>query len=128
VTDIDKNIKVLIVDDSKSMRNILKKLLAQGGMTNVIEADSGTSALLAIKNETPDVALLDWILPDIDGIKVLRKIRENPASKNLPVIMLTSKTNSENIQSAKDAGVNDYLIKPATKDAILKAVGNVLKN
>ena len=127
MAEVLTDIKILIVDDSKSMRNILKKLLAQSGLTNVIEADSGTSAIQTIKNESPDIVLLDWILPDIDGIKVLRKIRENQATTKLPVIMLTSKTNSENIQAAKDSCVNDYLIKPASKDAILQAIQNSLK-
>jgi len=119
--------KVLIVDDSRSMRNIVKKVLA--GMENVetAEAGDGVEALAAIGAAADgfDLMLIDWNMPNMDGLTLVRKIREN--DKTTPLIMVTTEAEKARVIEAIKAGVNNYVVKPFTPDTLLAKVRQTLE-
>lgn len=103
--------RILIVDDVADNRTILRRRFERKGY-EITEAESGRSALDAIDKATFDVVLLDVMMPDMNGLDVLRKIREQHSDVQLPVIMVTGKTESQDIVEALTAGANDYITKP----------------
>jgi signal transduction histidine kinase len=103
--------RILIVDDIADNRTILGRRFERRGY-EIIEAESGQGALDAIARQTFDVVLLDVMMPDINGFEVLRRIREQYSDVALPVIMVTGKTDSEDIVQALTLGANDYITKP----------------
>ena len=104
--------KILLVDDSRTIRNIQKNVLAQIGYTDVIEAADGVEALNLIGQNRPDLALVDWNMPNMDGITLVRKIRET--DKRLPLVMVTTEAEKSRVLEAIKAGVNNYVVKPFT--------------
>lgn len=116
--------KILVVDDSLFIRLMLKDILATD--YDVVEADSGTKAIMQYSRERPDLVLLDIIMPDgtLEGIHVLKQIRErNP---NALVVMITAVGHDEIIKECKDAGASDYIIKPFEASVIRKKVKQYL--
>ena len=111
---MDKNIRILIVDDFSTMRRIVKNLLNDLGFTNTTEADDGTTALVALKKASFDLVITDWNMPGMPGIDLLREIRANPEMATIPVLMVTAEAKREQIIEAAQAGVNGYVIKPFT--------------
>lgn len=111
---IDENTKVLIVDDLHTMRKITRGMLSQLEIKNIHEAESGSVALIKIKQTHFDVILLDWNMPNMSGLEVLKEIRLDPTTKNIPVIMVTAEKESDNILAAVQSGAKDYIIKPFT--------------
>jgi signal transduction histidine kinase len=103
--------RILIVDDVPDNRAILLRRFQRRGF-EIAEADSGHGALEAIDQQSFDVVLLDVMMPDMNGLEVLRRIRERHSQVDLPVIMVTGKTDSEDIVEALTAGANDYITKP----------------
>lgn len=103
--------RVLIVDDIADNRTILRRRFERKGY-EIAEADSGRACLDAIAKDTFDVVLLDVMMPDMNGLEVLRKIREDYTDVQLPVIMVTGKVESQDIVEALTAGANDYVTKP----------------
>ncbi len=102
--------KVLVVEDDRVLRRVIADHLKAEGF-HVIEADDGASGLSAALSERPDVTLLDVVMPKMDGMTVLEKLRENEWGKNAKVIMLTNLSDSEKVAHAKEKGVSDYLVK-----------------
>ncbi|MCE7033338.1 chemotaxis response regulator CheY [Lysobacter sp. GX 14042] len=111
---MDKNIRILIVDDFSTMRRIVKNLLNDLGFTNTAEADDGTTALAELGKASFDLVITDWNMPGMPGIDLLRAIRADAAMKTLPVLMVTAEAKREQIIEAAQAGVNGYVIKPFT--------------
>lgn len=113
--------RMLIVDDSKAMRGFLNHL-AQGFSFNTVEAEDGRHALdTLIKNdpEKPfDVALVDWDMPRMTGIEFVRFVRRNHDFDNLKIMMVTTNNTEEKISMALEAGANDFMMKPVTKEAL----------
>lgn len=107
---------VLLVDDSRTIRNIQKNVLAQLGHTDVCEAADGVEALRRIAETRPDIALIDWNMPNMDGITLVRKIRET--DKQLPLIMCTTEAEKSRVVDALKAGVNNYIVKPFTPETL----------
>ncbi|HEX8568658.1 MAG TPA: response regulator [Caulobacteraceae bacterium] len=103
--------RLLIVDDVFDNRAVLVRRFERRGY-EVTEADSGTAGLELIAHQKFDMVLLDWMMPDLDGLEVLRRIRQTHSSVELPVIMVTAKTQSEDIVQALTLGANDYITKP----------------
>ena len=102
--------KILLVDDSRTIRNIQKNVLAQIGYTDVIEAADGVEALNLIGQNRPDLALVDWNMPNMDGITLVRKIRET--DKRLPLVMVTTEAEKSRVLEAIKAGVINYGVNP----------------
>lgn len=111
---MDKNIKILVVDDFSTMRRIIKNLLRDLGFTNVQEADDGSTALPMLKDGDFDFVVTDWNMPGMQGIDLLREIRKDDNLKHMPVMMVTAEAKKEQIVAAAQAGVNGYIVKPFT--------------
>ena len=111
---MDKNIKILIVDDFSTMRRIVKNLLNDLGFVNTAEADEGNSALVELRKAPFDLVITDWNMPGMAGIDLLRQVRADAALAKMPVLMVTAEAKREQIIEAAQAGVNGYVIKPFT--------------
>ena len=110
----DKNIKILVVDDSATMRKIVINSLKELGYTNTVEAGGGLEALDLLKATSIDFVVTDWNMPDLTGIEVLRNIRADEFLARLPVLMVTAEAKKECVIEAVKAGVNNFIIKPFT--------------
>lgn len=111
---MNKNIKILIVDDFSTMRRIIKNLLRDLGFTNTSEADDGTTALPMLQSGNFDLLITDWNMPGMQGIDLLRAVRADSKLASLPVLMVTAEQKKEQIVVAAKAGVNGYIVKPFT--------------
>jgi two-component system, chemotaxis family, chemotaxis protein CheY len=116
---LDKNMKILIVDDFSTMRRIIKNLLRDLGFTNTSEADDGQTALPMLQNGNFDFLVTDWNMPGMSGIELLKAVRADGKLKNLPILMVTAEAKRDQIIEAAQAGVNGYVVKPFTA-AVLK--------
>jgi two-component system, chemotaxis family, chemotaxis protein CheY len=112
--------KVLLVDDSRTIRNIQKNVFAQLGHNDVMEASDGVEALSQIGAVRPDLVLIDWNMPNMDGITLVRKIRET--DRSLPLIMCTTEAEKSRVLEAIKAGVNNYLVKPFSSESLKEKV------
>jgi two-component system chemotaxis response regulator CheY len=116
--------KVLLVDDSRTIRNIQKNVLKQIGHTDITEAADGVEALQQIGEARPDLVLIDWNMPKMDGITLVRKIRET--DKDLVLIMCTTEAEKGRVIEAIKAGVNSYVVKPFTSDTLAEKINAAL--
>ena len=117
---------ILIVDDDKNMLKLLKMFLEDDYQVTIVE--SGKQALDFIINHTPDLILLDYMMPLFDGPHVMEIIRKREASKHIPVLFLTSVADKDKIIQCLAQGPQGYLIKPISRDELLQRVGEVLDN
>lgn len=120
--------QVIIADDSITMRRILQNMLTEMGVTdNVLTADGG-DVVMELVGRHPDVGLIlmDWNMPCINGIDCLRRIRANPATAHIAVVMVSSEALRERIVEAIQAGATGYLIKPFEQERFQEVVGKVL--
>ncbi|AOW76531.1 histidine kinase [Colwellia sp. PAMC 20917] len=111
---MDKNMKVLVVDDFSTMRRIVKNLLRDLGFTNISEADDGSTALPMLKEGSFDFVVTDWNMPGMQGIDLLKAIRADAKLSHIPVLLITAEAKKEQIVMAAQAGVNGYIVKPFT--------------
>ncbi len=124
---MDKNMKILVVDDFSTMRRIVKNLLNELGFTNIAEADDGKTALPILEKGGVDFLVTDWNMPGMPGIDLLKAVRANPALSSLPVLMVTAEAKREQIMEAVQAGVNGYVVKPFTADTLREKVNKVFE-
>ena len=118
--------KILMVDDSRTMRNIWKKVILQMGDNELAEAGDGVEALSVIAEQGPfDLMLIDWNMPNMDGFTLIKKIRET--DKTTPLIMVTTEAEKPRIIDAIKAGVNNYVVKPFTPDSLQTKIEETLK-
>ncbi len=116
--------KLMLVDDSSTMRRIQKTQLTNLGVSTVIEAENGEQALSVLSENMPvDVVLLDWNMPVMDGITFLRQARTKPEYKDVKIIMCTSESEKERVVEALKAGANNYIVKPFTPQALKEKLG-----
>ena len=111
---MDKNIKILVVDDFPTMRRIIRNLLKELGFTNVEEAEDGAAGLEKVKDGSFNFVVSDWNMPNMDGLTMLQSIRAIPEIAKTPVLMVTAEANKQNIIAAAQAGANGYVVKPFT--------------
>lgn len=121
--------KVLVVDDSRIMRNIVKNSLLKNKKENYefLEAENGVDALNILKNNDIEILLVDWNMPHLNGLELIKQLRSNDKYRALPIIMITSEAAKYNVIEAVKAGVNDYLIKPIKDDKLIEKIEQVLK-
>jgi two-component system chemotaxis response regulator CheY len=113
-------VKAMVVDDSRAMRRILARYLQELGF-EVVEAGSGLEALvLAPKTEDLGLILLDWNMPEMDGGTLLQRLREDPDFADLPIMMVTTESEMEQVEVALQAGASEYLMKPFDRQALLE--------
>jgi two-component system, chemotaxis family, chemotaxis protein CheY len=103
---------VLVVDDAATMRRIVKGLLRELGIKNMREAENGSTALDELRKKKADLVVSDWNMPVMNGLDLLRAIRQDNDLKNTPVLMVTAEAKKENIVEALQAGVSNYIVKP----------------
>lgn len=111
---VDKNIKILVVDDFPTMRRIVRNLLKELEFVNVDEAEDGSVGLEKVKSGNYGLVVSDWNMPNMDGLAMLQAIRADPRLAKLPVLMVTAEAKKENIIAAAQAGANGYVVKPFT--------------
>lgn len=119
--------KILIVDDFSTMRRIIKNLLRDLGFTNTQEADDGSSALPLLKGTDFDFLITDWNMPGMTGIELLKAVRADDKLKSLPVLMVTAEAKREQIIEAAQAGVNGYVVKPFTAQALKEKIEKIFE-
>jgi two-component system chemotaxis response regulator CheY len=112
--------RALVVDDSKAIRVVLKKMLAEGGFEELSEASHGAEALEVLQNgPAPDVILVDWNMPEMNGLEMIRAVRQNAELRRIPIVMVTTETEYSQVVKALAAGASEYVMKPFTKDIIM---------
>lgn len=116
--------KILIVDDYKSMLRIIRTLLGQIGFANVFEASDGQAALDMIRSQRFDMIISDWNMEPMTGYDLLKTIRDE--KNDVPFIMVTAESKTENIVAAKSAGVNNYIVKPFNADTLKSKISAVM--
>ena len=124
---MDKDMKILVVDDFSTMRRIVKNLLIEIGFNNIAEADDGKTALPMLEGGGYDFLVTDWNMPGMPGIDLLRAVRAHPKLSALPVLMVTAEAKREQIMEAAQAGVNGYVVKPFTSDTLKEKVDKVFE-
>ena len=124
---MDKNMKILIVDDFSTMRRIIKNLLRDLGYNNTHEADDGNTALPMLKNGDYQFVVTDWNMPCMQGIDLLKAIRLDDKLKHLPVLMVTAEAKREQIIEAAQAGVNGYIVKPFTAATLKEKLDKIFE-
>ncbi|NVJ48733.1 MAG: chemotaxis response regulator CheY [Gammaproteobacteria bacterium] len=124
---MDKNMKILIVDDFSTMRRIVKNLLRDLGFTNTAEADDGQTALPMLQSGDFDFLVTDWNMPGMQGIDLLKSVRADPNLKDLPVLMVTAEAKREQIVEAAQAGVNGYIVKPFTAGTLKEKIDKIFE-
>lgn len=124
---MDKNMKILIVDDFSTMRRIIKNLLRDLGFNNTAEADDGNSALPMLQSSSFDFLITDWNMPGMTGIELLKAVRADAKLSTLPVLMVTAEAKREQIVEAAQAGVNGYVVKPFTAGALKEKIEKIFE-
>jgi two-component system chemotaxis response regulator CheY len=120
------DLRFLIVDDFSTMRRIMKKFLNDLGYMDVTEAEDGATALKILKQGNIDFLVTDWNMPGMAGIELLKAARADPSLANLRVLMVTAEDKRQQIVEAIHAGVNGYLVKPFTAEALKERIDQVL--
>jgi len=109
---VDLSMPVLVVDDYKTMIRIVRNLLTQLGFRNIEEATDGKSALDKMRTAKFGLVISDWNMEPMTGFELLKEVRADPNLKATPFIMVTAESKTENVIAAKQAGVNNYIVKP----------------
>ncbi len=126
---VDKNMNVLVVDDYQTMIRIIKNLLKQLGFNNVDEATNGQSALDQIASKRYGLIISDWNMEPMSGLDLLKTVRSTQGNDNIskvPFIMVTAESKTENVIAAKQAGVNNYIVKPFNAETLKTKIATVL--
>jgi two-component system, chemotaxis family, chemotaxis protein CheY len=109
---VDMKMNVLIVDDYKTMLRIVGNLLKQLGFSNIDEATDGATALEKMRQKNYGLVISDWNMEPMTGLQLLKEVRSDIKLKSVPFIMVTAESKTENVVAAKQAGVNNYIVKP----------------
>ncbi len=123
---VDKNMQILVVDDYKTMLRIWKNLLKQLGFTNVEAATDGREALSLLQTSKFDFIISDWNMEPMTGIELLKEVRGNEKLKHIPFIMVTAESKTENVVTAQQAGVSNYIVKPFNAETLKGKMESVL--
>lgn len=120
--------RFLIVDDSPTMRRIVKNALKTFGHTDVVEAEDGQDGLAKLLAEPIDFVITDWNMPNMTGLDLTKAIRADDSLKHLPILMVTTRGLKTDIIDALKARVNNYVVKPFTPQVLKEKINAVLKN
>ena len=123
---VDKNMKILIVDDYKTMLRIISNLLKQLGFSNIDEATDGSMALDMFKKKNYGLVISDWNMEPMSGLDLLKNVRAGGDNAKVPFIMITAESKTENVIAAKQAGVNNYIVKPFNAETLKMKMTAVL--
>lgn len=123
---MDTSMRVLIVDDYKTMLRIMRNLLAQLSFGNVEESSNGEDALAKLESDNFGLVISDWNMQPMTGLDLLRRVRASARLKHIPFIMVTAESKTENVIAAKQAGVSNYIVKPFNAETLRGKIGSVL--
>ncbi len=118
--------RILVVDDSTTMRRILVNTLSKLGYTDVVDGSNGREGLDRMAVSPVDLVITDWNMPEMSGIEFIRSIRASERFKSVPVLMVTTNAAKDDIVEALKAGVNNYVVKPFTPETIKEKIEAVL--
>jgi CheY-like chemotaxis protein len=123
-----EKLRFVIADDNAHARKILSTILHVFGAREIVQAEDGADALELTRSAKPDIALIDWMLPTLDGLEITRHIRRDPTSPDpyLPIILVTSHTQRGRILAARDAGVTELLRKPMSPQTVMERIASVV--
>lgn len=123
------NLKVLVVDDEKLIKKLVCEVLSKLGFYHIKLASSGREAMELVEEFDFDFIITDWHMKDLNGIDLIRHVRSSPLSKNgrIPFIMLTGNSEARDVIEARDAGVNEYVIKPFSVDQLVRRVRSIIE-
>jgi len=124
---MDKELKILIVDDFSTMRRIIKNLLRDLGFNHISEADDGQTALPMLKSGKFDFLVTDWNMPGMDGLTLLKTVRADEDLGDMPVLMVTAEAKREQIVVAAEAGVSGYIVKPFTAATLREKIEKIFQ-
>lgn len=124
---MDKNMKILVVDDFSTMRRIIKNVLHELGYSNTDEADDGKTALPMLQGGSYDFVITDWNMPGMQGIDLLKAIRSDSKLASTPVLMVTAEAKKDQIVMAAQAGVNGYIVKPFTAETLREKISKIFE-
>jgi two-component system chemotaxis response regulator CheY len=124
---VDKNIRILVVDDFPTMRRIVRNLLKELQFSNVDEAEDGAAGLEKLRSGSYGFVVSDWNMPNMDGLTMLQNIRADAALAKLPVLMVTAEAKKENIVAAAQAGANGYVVKPFTAATLEEKITKIFE-
>ncbi len=123
---VDMNMPILIVDDYKTMLRIIRNLLKQLGFDNVDEATDGAAALTKLRDKPFDLVISDWNMEPMTGLQLLKEVRSDQKLKDMPFVMITAESKTDNVVAAKAAGVNNYIVKPFNAATLKTKLSSVL--
>jgi two-component system chemotaxis response regulator CheY len=123
---MDKQIKILVVDDFATMRKVIRNLLKQVGYENIVEAEDGVNALRVLKSQKIDLVVSDWNMPNMTGLDLLKAVRADEELKQTPFLMVTAEALQDNVIAAVKAGVSNYIVKPFTAEVLNEKISKIL--
>jgi two-component system chemotaxis response regulator CheY len=123
---VDMSMQILIVDDYKTMLRIVRNLLNQLGFNNVDEATDGSTALQKLRERNFGLVISDWNMEPMTGLQLLKEVRADMKLKGTPFIMVTAESKTENVVAAKEAGVNNYIVKPFNAATLKQKMESVI--
>jgi two-component system chemotaxis response regulator CheY len=123
---MEKDIRILVVDDFATMRKVLRNLLKQAGYENIVEAADGVAALQIIRTEKIDFIISDWNMPNMSGIDLLKTVRADKEISGTPFLMVTAEALPERVVSAVKAGASSYITKPFTADVLHEKIAKIM--
>lgn len=118
--------RLLVVDDSSTMRRIIRNSLKTLGFEDIVEAENGENALSRLQAEQVDFVITDWNMPVMSGIELVTAMRGNPTLKATPVLMVTTVAEKDEILKAMQAGVTNYVVKPFDAATLKKKIDQIL--
>jgi len=121
-----KKMTLLIIEDEADIQEMIAHGLSKAGYT-LLKANNGREGFVSALDHRPDLILLDWMMPEVNGIETLRRLRRDPRTENIPVIMLSAKAEVDNKSEGLDAGADDYLAKPFSPKELVSRVNAVLR-
>jgi len=124
---MDKQIKILIVDDFATMRKVIRNLLKQIGYENIVEGDDGVNALKILRSQKIDLIVSDWNMPNMTGLELLKTVRADEELKATPFLMVTAEALQDNVIAAVKAGVSNYIVKPFTAEVLNEKIQKILE-
>lgn len=120
-------IKILVVDDENTAKNLVKNHLINLGFTKILEANDGPSALQMLEEESADLIIADWHMPKGSGIDFYKALQSNAELKNIPFLMITMETDKNKVMKAISMGITNYIIKPVYVDTLKAKINGLLK-
>ena len=121
-----KDMKVLVVDDFATMRRIVKNILRELDFREIYEAENGAAAVKILESQDVDLIVSDWNMPKMTGLELLKWVRSNEKTKDLPFLMVTAEAQKENVVEAVKAKVSNYIVKPFTAAVLAEKLAKIL--